>query len=101
MKFQNLLIAGLLCGVPLVSSAQFNVGVGINLGVPVREAPPPPREEVIVAAPGPGYAWIGGHWAWHHGWVWVRGHWDRRAGYSWAPGHWDRRGDGSYVWICS
>jgi hypothetical protein len=98
MKLPTLLVAGLLCGAPVVASAQIRVGVGINLGVPVREAPPAPRQEFIGAAPGPGYAWIGGHWAWRNGWVWMRGHWDRRAGYVWSPGHWDRR-DGGYIWI--
>jgi hypothetical protein len=39
-------------------------------------APPPPPVESLVAAPGPGYIWIGGEWAWQGGaWVWVGGHW--------------------------
>jgi len=98
MKLNSLVIAGLLCGAPLIGSAQINVGVGVNFGAPVREAPPPPRGEVIQVAPGPGYVWISGHWIWRHGWVWAPGHWDRHLGYTWSPGHWDRRPEG-YVWI--
>lgn len=41
----------------------------------VQSAPPPPRTETIVVAPGPGYVWVGGEWVWNNGWVWVGGHW--------------------------
>jgi hypothetical protein len=74
MKLTPLFIAGLICGAPLIGSAQINVGVGFNVGAPVREAPPPPRAEVMQVAPGPGYVWISGHWAWRHGWYWAPGH---------------------------
>ena len=55
----------------------------------VEDAPPPVREEVVVARPG--YVWIHGHWT-HPGrsWVW-------RSGY-YAPGQWQRRGRG-HVWV--
>jgi YXWGXW repeat-containing protein len=40
-----------------------------------RGAMPAPRVEVIPAAPGPGYNWVPGHWAWRGGgWAWIPGH---------------------------
>jgi hypothetical protein len=66
----------------------------------VTEAPPAPQVEVQVAAPGPGYVWTSGYWAWHSRWVWVGGRWvvppHRHA--VWVAGHWGRRGHG-YVWV--
>ena len=43
----------------------------------VQQAPPPPpAETVVVAAPGPGYVWIGGDYDWNGiSWVWMGGHW--------------------------
>ncbi len=41
----------------------------------VAQPPPPPPAETVVVAPGPGYVWIGGEWAWNGGWIWVAGHW--------------------------
>jgi len=66
----------------------------------VTEAPPAPQVEVQVVAPGPGYVWTPGYWAWHGRWVWVGGRWvfppHRHA--VWVGGHWGRRGHG-YVWV--
>ena len=72
--------------------------------VVVAQPPPPPPAETIVVAPGPGYIWIGGEWAWNGGWIWVAGHWGYPPyphavwvrgywgrgphGWSRAPGHW-------------
>ena len=44
--------------------------------VVILERPmPPPRMEVIPVAPGPGYNWVPGHWAWRGAeWVWIPGH---------------------------
>ena len=57
-----------------------------------------------MAAPGPGYVWIAGHYTWRHGrWEWVRGFWayppqpgaywvaGRMDPYShaWVEGHWE------------
>jgi hypothetical protein len=58
----------------------------------VAQPPPPPPVETVVVAPGPGYVWIGGEWAWNGGWIWVAGHW----GYPpypravWVRGYWYR-----------
>ena len=96
MKITPLLFAGLLLA-PLASPAQVRFGIGVDVAVPVGEAPPPPYTEVMTAAPGPGYVWIAGHWGWHHRWIWMRGHWDYRPGYTWAAGHWANV-NGNWVW---
>jgi outer membrane lipoprotein SlyB len=41
----------------------------------VAQPPPPPPAETIVVAPGPGYVWIDGEWAWNGRWIWLAGHW--------------------------
>jgi len=67
--------------------------------VPVTTAAPPtvvvantppapaPRAEVRPPAPGTGYVWQDGYWAWTNGqYEWVPGHWDiARAGYNRVP----------------
>jgi len=60
--------------------------------------PPPLRQEVIVAAPGPAYAWVGGEWVWQGGgWVWVAGRWalPPRPHAVWVAPRWDQ---GPYGW---
>ena len=60
--------------------------------VVVAQPPPPPPAETIVVAPGPGYVWLGGEWAWNGGWVWMAGHWGQPP-YShavWVRGYWYR-----------
>jgi len=66
----------------------------------VSQPPPAPVKEVVVAAPGPGYVWVPGHWSWHGRWVWVRGAWVAvpRRHAVWVPGYWAQRPQG-YVWI--
>jgi hypothetical protein len=53
-------------------------------------APPPPQTEVIVAAPAPGYIWIGGYWGWVGGrHIWTPGRWVApRPGFHWVPRRW-------------
>jgi hypothetical protein len=63
------------CAVALVLSC----GIGIAAAQPAviieRGVMPAPRVEVIPVAPGPGYNWVPGHWAWRErGWVWIAGH---------------------------
>ena len=68
----------------------------------VNEAPPAPREEVIVGvAPSPSYVWVGGYWTWHNSsWYWVGGRWAARPRPNavWTQGRWEPRGRG-HVWV--
>lgn len=54
-------------------------GAGVAAAQPAviveRGVMPAPRVEVIPVAPGAGYNWVPGHWAWRGaGWVWIPGH---------------------------
>jgi hypothetical protein len=67
---------------PLVSAAcTLALLVGIGVGavsaqtIVIEKAMPAPIVEVVPAAPGPGFNWVPGHWAWRGGaWFWVKGH---------------------------
>ncbi len=69
----------------------------------IRVGPPAPREEVIIAAPGPReqFIWDPGHWRWNGAeYVWDGGHWIKRphARAEWVPAHWTQR-HGQWVLI--
>jgi hypothetical protein len=99
MKLNNLVLAGLLCGAPVLASAQVNFGIGVNVTAPIGQPPPPPMVENYGPPPGPEFVWVGGHWAWHHHrWNWEAGHWARHPGFMWAPGHWNQV-NGGWVWV--
>jgi len=72
----------------------------VESGVVVAEPPPAPVVEVETVAPGPGFIWIDGFWAWHGRWVWERGHWDRppRPGMVWVGPRYIVRG-GRHVYV--
>jgi hypothetical protein len=63
----------------LGSSAAAFGGVAVGFGVNVGFAPPPVpvAREVVAPCPGPGYAFVAGHWGWYpaFGYRWVRGAW--------------------------
>jgi hypothetical protein len=65
----------------------------------VRQAPPPPREELRGAPPSPVAAWIPGSWSWNNGWVWTPGRWEMppQRATAWVPGQWEPRGQ-DWVW---
>ena len=75
--------------------------VGVGGEVYVNEPPPAPVSETIVAAPGPGFVWVGGYWGWGGGrWRWEGGHWARppHAGARWVgPRYYTR--SGRHVWV--
>jgi hypothetical protein len=55
------------------------LGIGTGMAsaqaVIVEKAMPAPIVEVVPAAPGAGYNWVPGHWAWRNGaWFWIKGH---------------------------
>jgi len=60
------------------------------VSVVVPTAPPPLQVEVIPAAPGRDFFWVGGHWRWEGGrHVWDAGRWEpRRAEEVYSPAHW-------------
>ena len=63
----------------------------------VRVGPPVPIVEARVVAPGPGYIWVPGYYAWERGaYVWLPGRYvvPPRGRALWVPAHWerDRRG---------
>jgi WXXGXW repeat (2 copies) len=69
--------------------------------VVVQQPPPPPaaQAEVVPVAPGPGYVWVPGHWAWRgprRGYVWIPGVYAVPAepNYVWVPAHWAQRPGG-------
>ena len=65
-------------------------------GEVVTVAPPAPQVDVVIAAPGPGFFWIGGYWAWVGGrHVWIGGRWQaHRPGLRWVPYGWYRQPGG-------
>lgn len=68
------------------------------VGVTVTQAPPPPRVETVVLAPGPEYVWVGGEWVWYNGaWVWGGGRWiyPPRPRAVWVESRW-AYGSGGY-----
>jgi hypothetical protein len=73
-----------------------------NAQVYVRIGPPPPRHEVVVRQPGPGYVWIAGYHRWDgRAYVWEPGRWerpDRPYHHRWVPGHWRETHHG-WMWV--
>lgn len=91
------LVAAML-GTPLLvsapASAQVSVGISVRIGPPPLPVYPQPF------APGPGYIWTPGYWAWApDGYYWVPGTWVMApaVGLLWTPGYWGWR-DGMYWW---
>ena len=81
------LAAVLFVGLSLTSSfAQ----VGISIGI----APPPIPIYQQPYAPGAGYIWTPGYWAYDSGYYWVPGAWilPPRIGFLWTPGYWAYNG---------
>jgi hypothetical protein len=69
--------------------------------VVVREAPPPPREEIVTLRPGPRYVWCRGHWRYNgNAYFWVPGHWELppREHAEWIAPRWEVR-EGGYFFI--
>jgi hypothetical protein len=75
--FKKILLAAMIAG--SIGSVALPASAAVII---VREAPPPPRDEVM-PAPRHGYTWASGHWEWRNNkHQWVRGTWIRdRKGY--------------------
>jgi WXXGXW repeat (2 copies) len=95
--FLAFLIAALLVfAMPSVSTAQVSVGVGISVHIGPPALPVVPVQPI---APGPGYMWTPGYWAYGpDGYYWVPGTWVvAPVGMLWTPGYWGW-GGGAYLW---
>ncbi len=81
----------------LLAAGLLSACAGGSYYVTARTAPPPPRAVGFVGvAPGPGYVWTDGYWAWRNNWVWVPGRWVRppRPRAVWVPGYRSEHGRG-------
>jgi hypothetical protein len=100
MRFNTAHLRTLAVSLALV--AALGCAGGMTVGVVYAERrPPPDRVEVVVASPGPGYAWVPGYWRWeHHDYFWTPGRWVRvhRGYHRWAPGHWEHRAH-QWYWV--
>ena len=86
--------------VAIALSASLAVPAAEAVPVYVNIAPPAPRVEVKIAAPGPAYVWTPGYYAWRGGdYVWVGGAWvlPPRPHAVWVAGHW-RSGPHGWYW---
>ena len=66
----------------------------------IEQAPPAIPDYTQPAAPGDGYIWTPGYWAWSgDGYEWVQGAWVLApyTGALWTPGYWGY-GYGGYFW---
>jgi hypothetical protein len=88
-----LLIPLLLFALPSTSSAQISVGISVHVGPPALPVYAQP------IAPGPGYIWAPGYWAYGpDGYYWVPGTWVvAPVGMLWTPGYWGWGGD-AFLW---
>lgn len=87
----TLLVAGLMATpmLALPPPAAAAVSIGVSIGI----APPTLPVYAQPIAPGAGYIWTPGYWAWDAGWsgyYWVPGTWvmPPRIGLLWTPGWW-------------
>lgn len=90
-------LGGAVVIAPAASQAQVGVGIGVSVGV----APPPLPYYDQPPAPGYGYLWTPGYWAWSDyadDYYWVPGTWvlPPRVGYLWTPPWWGWN-DGAYL----
>ncbi|MGB6605478.1 MAG: hypothetical protein WBE65_14435, partial [Steroidobacteraceae bacterium] len=81
---------------PAAAFAQVSIGVSVNV------APPPLPVYTQPAAPGEGYLWTPGYWAWddsYGDYYWVPGTWVMapEPGFLWTPGYWGWN-NGAYGW---
>jgi len=99
----RLLVLVFLAGGAAFAGPRFFVGVGFGAPAPVAFYAPPPAPIVaayMAAAPGPGYAWVGGYWnPVGPRWAWHAGSWAPRPyahAYWVAPRYYGRRFYGGY-----
>ena len=98
----TLLVASLMATPMLALPPAAHAGVNIDIGVSVGIPPPALPVYAQPMAPGPGYLWTPGYWAWDPGYgdyYWVPGTWvmPPQIGLLWTPGWWGWS-DGFYRW---
>ncbi len=84
--------------IPMLAAASM-VGCAGGYAYYAPAAPPPPRFERYGVAPGPGYVWVTGRWAYRGGgYAWAPGYWSRppRGRRAWEEGRWEHRGNRYY-----
>jgi len=89
-----LVFAVMMLSLSTASFAQIAVGISVRVGPPALPVYAQP------VAPGPGYLWTPGYWAWNDdaGYYWVPGTWVvAPVGMLWTPGYWGFA-DGVYGW---
>ena len=85
-------ILGITAVLACTTPAMAQVSLDIHIG------PPPPRREVIIAAPDPTYVWVGGYQRYdrdRNNYVWVPGAWQRppRENVRWVQPRYVHNGD--------
>jgi hypothetical protein len=91
MKTIKSILIILFCLLAMESSKTY-AQVTLEVGVTVRDAPPPLPVYTQPPCPVDGYFWTPGYWAYNSddGFYWVPGVWVRppHYGYLWTPGYW-------------
>ena len=93
---KSTIVAAVIAGALLMAPAAANARVFISVGI----APPPIPVYEQPFAPGYGYIWTPGYWAYgDDGYYWVDGAWvyPPYVDALWTPGYWGW-GDGGYFW---
>ncbi len=83
LSIRSLLFALMILAIPVASSAQIILSIGI--------APPPLPVYEQPVCPSAGYMWTPGYWAYaQEGYFWVPGTWEMapEPGLLWTPGYW-------------
>jgi len=91
------MVRWLVCTIVLLSLSAASFG---QVFISVRIGPPALPVYAQPVAPGPGYLWTPGYWAWNDegGYYWVPGTWVLApVGMLWTPGYWGW-GGGFYAW---
>lgn len=99
LRAMSLALAASMAAAPLLTLPT-PAAAAVNIGVAITLAPPPLPEMIQPVAPGPGYIWTPGYWAWGpDGYYWIDGAWlvPPAIGLLWTPGWWGWS-DGYYRW---
>src|SRR5580692_122797 len=95
-RLRTILGAAILAGALFMAPAAAHARVFVSVGI----APPAMPVYTQPVAPGDGYIWTPGYWAWtDDGYQWVDGAWvlPPYTGALWTPGYWGY-GTGGYLW---